>query len=84
MAHFYGTLEGNRGQATRMGTKASGLSTIAASWEGAVSVEIQHHEETGKDTFTISLIPWHGNGINRTIATGNLDGSVVNLSQKGK
>lgn len=40
MAHFYGTLQGNRGEASRLGTKDSGITTYAASWEGAVRVHI--------------------------------------------
>jgi len=36
MSHFYGTLQGNRGEATRCGTKKSGIETYAASWKGAI------------------------------------------------
>lgn len=57
MAHFYGTLRGNRGQASRLGTKLSGLQTIAASWQGAVSVSLYHDETTGEDTVSVNLIP---------------------------
>jgi hypothetical protein len=40
MAHFYGTINGQRGQASRLGGKASGLTTYAASWQGAVKVSL--------------------------------------------
>lgn len=36
MSHFYGTVQGNRGEATRRGSKASGMETYCASWSGAV------------------------------------------------
>lgn len=40
MAHFYGTIRGQRGEASRLGGKASGLTTYAASWQGAVPGEL--------------------------------------------
>jgi hypothetical protein len=72
MAHFYGTLEGSRGQASRLGTKASGLLTVAASWNGSISVNICHDSKTGKDCFVIRQAPWHGQGINELIAHGTI------------
>jgi hypothetical protein len=30
MAHYYGTLQGQAGEATRLGNKRSGLTTVAA------------------------------------------------------
>lgn len=38
MSHFYGTVQGNRGEATRGGSKNSGMDTATASWEGSVQV----------------------------------------------
>lgn len=40
MAHFYGTLNGQAGEATRCGSARSGLKTVAAAWGGAVVVEL--------------------------------------------
>lgn len=56
MSHFYGTLQGSRGKATRCGTKNSGMDVTAASWEGAVQVEM--YEQQGMDCVRISVIPW--------------------------
>ena len=72
MAQYLGRLQGQRGPATRLGTKSSGLKTIAASWSGAVEVELMHRE--GVDMFRVALIPWHGAGVNRELATGRCDG----------
>lgn len=72
MSHFYGTLQGHRGKATRCGSKASGIETVAASWDGAIEVHVWHDKETGKDCFTILQRPWHGRGINQDIAHGYL------------
>ena len=75
MSHFYGTLQGTRGEATRQGDKRNGLAVHAASWQGAVYVYLNHNERTGKDEFRVSLTPWHGSGVSKPIATGNIDGT---------
>lgn len=71
MSHFYGTVTGQaKTKATRRGAKSSGLTTVAASWGGAVSVRIWHDEETGEDRYAVSQVPWHGVGVNAPIAEG--------------
>ena len=40
MARYRGTLQGCRGEASRLGHSSSGLTTVAASWQGAVRVEL--------------------------------------------
>lgn len=43
MSHFYGTVRGqSSGEATRRGSKNSGLRVAAASWQGAVYVYLFH------------------------------------------
>lgn len=72
MSHFYGTVEGNRGAATRGGTKGSGLITTAAGWGGAIMVRVYHDKE-GVDRYVITLGPWKGSeGAYKTIASGVL------------
>lgn len=68
MAHFYGTLKGSRGEATRCGTKASGLVTYAASWMGAVRSEVFVRDS--EDWARVELVPWHGNGTSRFLYEG--------------
>jgi hypothetical protein len=75
MAHFYGTIQGSRGQATRCGTKSSDLETVAASWEGSVHVRLVHNEVTGVDMATVWLAPWHGRGVERTLYHGPVSGA---------
>lgn len=72
MAHFYGGVHGCRGEATRLGTKASGLSAFAASWEGAVKVML--YEREGKDYARVRLTPWNGAGVERTLYDGPVGG----------
>ena len=73
MAHFYGTLKGARGEASRLGTKSSGLRTVAASWQGAVDVWL--YEKDGRDYASISLMPWRGAGKDVAIYDGPVDGA---------
>lgn len=70
MSHFYGTLQGSRGEATRCGTKQSGITTYAASRAGAICVDV--YEENGVDRFVVVQVPWAGNGIAKPIARGIL------------
>ena len=58
MAHFRGTVRGDRGDASRCGSKRSGLEVIAASWHGAIRVILEYDKSTDSDNFTIELIPW--------------------------
>src|SRR6266516_83706 len=62
MAQFWGTIKGARGEASRLGHKASGLDTYAASWQGAVSVRLWHDAKTGRDMAQVELTTHHGAG----------------------
>lgn len=68
MAHFYGTVQGNRGDAARMGSIHSGFSAVAASFQGAVDVHLYHVD--GVDKARIRLKPWQGAGVERTLYDG--------------
>lgn len=71
MAHFYGIVDGSaKTEATRCGTKVSGLSTTAASWQGAIRTRIWHCEETGEDMCEVRMIPWQGAGETQTLYRG--------------
>ena len=74
MSHFYGTLQGARGRATRCGTKNSGMTTETASWEGAVRVEVYHDELSDSDRARVSLIPWRGAGVHADLFDGPIGG----------
>lgn len=51
MAHFRGTTQGNRGQASRLGTKSSGMVTENNTWDSGVKVVAEHIN--GHDLFYI-------------------------------
>lgn len=74
MSHFYGTLEGNRGEATRCGTKASGIETYAASWSGAVRVHVYYDEDRKEDWARVSLVRWRGSGSEKLLYHGPVAG----------
>lgn len=69
MSHFYGVLNGQRGEATRCGSKASGLTVTAASWNGAIAVHL-YVDDDGNDCFEVREKAWRGHGIERVISTG--------------
>ncbi len=71
MSHFYGTLQGNRGEVTRTGSKNSGITTYSASWDGAIRVHV-YMDKDGNDCYRIAQTTWHGYGINEPIAEGKI------------
>ena len=69
MSHFYGTMQGSRGQATRCGTKNSGMEVVAAAWGGAIRTML-YVDEQGRDCYRVEQVQWQGAGEYRLIAEG--------------
>lgn len=44
MARFYGDLQGNRGEATRMGTSSSGIQAHIRGWYAGIAVVCEAHD----------------------------------------
>ncbi len=63
MAHFRGTIEGNRGAVSRLGSRNSGLRVTAHGWGIGATVNISHFE--GEDIITIWLNAGSGHGNQR-------------------
>ena len=55
MAQFYADIQGNRGQATRMGTKKSGLDGHIRGWHIGAKVWMHYNTLTKEDEVTIDL-----------------------------
>lgn len=72
MAEYMGIVRGSRGEASRLGGKASGLVTTAASWQGAVEVTL--HQCQGDTYAVVTLRPWRGAGVSRTLYNGPVNG----------
>jgi len=75
MAHFRGILRGSRGEATRLGTKASGLRVEAQSWQGKLVVYLSYDAKSRKDVASVELERHFGEGASRLLWSGNVDGS---------
>lgn len=54
MAHFYGSMRGSRGEATRMGTKASGFTAHIRGWDIGARVEVGVND-LGQDIVIVHL-----------------------------
>ena len=55
MAQFYASIQGNRGEATRMGSKSSGLRGHIRGWRVGARVVMRYNEETKQDECLIYL-----------------------------
>jgi hypothetical protein len=77
MSFYYGTVQGGTSEASRQGTKKTGLVTHTASMEGAVKVVLDYDDKLEKVVATISLTSWpYANaGIDRHLMTIPIDGS---------
>ena len=53
MAKYYGTIQGNRGKASRCGTKTSGLRVTANSWSIGAEVSVKYDPELDADVVYI-------------------------------
>lgn len=82
MSHFYGKVHGNRGEATRCGSAASGMTSVAAGWKGAIRVRVWNDEED-VDRFEVSLEPWMGSpGRARSLVSGHLNSDIGSYRPK--
>ena len=54
MAHFYGTLTGNRGETTRCGTSSSGLLAKASGWDIGGKVFITNNNNIDLVEFSVT------------------------------
>lgn len=60
MAHFRGVVQGNRGEGSRLGSKDSGITVAAQSWEGMILVRLHHKD--GQDVAVVTRFPHEGSG----------------------
>jgi hypothetical protein len=81
MAQFYGSVQGQRGQASRLGSKRSGVTTTAASWEGAVTTTVSHDARLGVDVAEVRLTPWRGRGTSKLLYRGPVSGAAVTAEE---
>ena len=68
MAHFYAEIQGNRGSATRIGTKHSGMWVHIRGWNRGIYVKAWVNEQ-GEDCFSIYTTEGSNNSTNRLLTT---------------
>ena len=91
MSHYYGTLQGNRGEATRQGTKKSGIATNTACWTGTIQTRLWYDDDTDTDHVMIEVRGWPYGEYAGTIYNGTIqdlrqavkDGTLVRASTQG-
>lgn len=81
MAHFYGTLQGARGQASRLGSKRSGLTVTAQTWHGSLTLTLWHDDETGQDMFTLQACEGSGRG-GREVMSGKVSDLASDVAKR--
>ncbi|MDE4913506.1 hypothetical protein PQI07_22760 [Methylobacterium sp. 092160098-2] len=69
MAHFIGTVQGARGEASRLGGQRSGMRGYVASWKGGCR-SFAYVNNDGIDCVRVELVPHRGRGVHRTIYDG--------------
>ncbi len=74
MSHFYGMIpeSARKTVPTARGHKKTGLATIAASWAGAIRVNVWYNPNEDVDCFEVEMIPWENHGDSTVIARGIL------------
>jgi hypothetical protein len=55
MAHFYSNIKGGNSEATRCGSKSSGVSAYVQGWTGSVETNMSFDKTTDRDLATITL-----------------------------
>ena len=71
MATFYGTIQGHRTQATRTGTKNSGIRASVQSWRGSIITEL--FENDGQLFIRVELAKGASMCSGSTIFSGTLE-----------
>lgn len=70
MAHFRGTLQGMRGETSRLGSKSSGLTADCDGWQGGVRVSL-YVNDAGEDSAQVELTDGSGSdGLAVTVYQG--------------
>ena len=74
MARFYGSMQGNRGAATRMGTPASGIGAHVRGWDLGIAAEME--DSNGVDVAYVYATGGSNNPNTRTLLARVTRGDV--------
>lgn len=75
MARFRGVVDGSRNEASRCGTRHSGLTTIAQSWTGDIRVTLYDHN--GEDWVRVYATDHGGSTAKRVLYDGPMSGALT-------
>ena len=75
MAHFRGTIQGNRGGASRLGTAKSGLDVTANGWNGGIRVELWVQDGVDMANVELNGGSGRGSGKSKLIFRGPINGT---------
>lgn len=78
MARYQASIQGSRGEASRLGTPKSGIRAMARGWEGGAKV-IMWEGEDGRDYVSVTIGP-HQNVSQKTI----LHGPIADLIEEAE
>ena len=62
MAHFRATIQGARGEASRLGGKSSGIYTTTRGWNIGVDCHLWYDAENDRDILTVTVDRGSGTG----------------------
>jgi len=74
MSHFYASIpySARKTVPTARGHISTGIQTYAASWAGAIQVDVYRDDVTGKDKFIVRQVKHHGAGIEAILSEGTI------------
>lgn len=55
MSHFYASIKGTKGEATRCGDKSRGINGHIRGWNFGVNVKMEYNADTGEDEAVVHL-----------------------------
>lgn len=73
MAHFYSTIQGSRGSASRCGTKNSGLTATANGWDIGSEAWLHHNHTLDRDEVTLYVTTGSNGNKRKRLPTIYLD-----------
>ena len=84
MARFYADIQGNRGQATRMGTKSSGIDGHIRGWNSGAKVccSVDNKGRDVVEVYATHGSGYGGNGVVAGLVMRTVDGKVDFLATK--
>lgn len=77
MAKFYGSIQGNRGAATRMGH--SGIKASVQSWDGSVITELSYNDK-GQLLVDVSVAKDESSAYGQRVFLGTIDEFIKKIT----